>query len=80
MELLRSEPFEVLIAESVKLSITRVIINQSDVYYEVRSANLYHGKVFPALTDDHGIYWKSPDDIHPLFVEQIGKAIEGCDT
>jgi hypothetical protein len=80
MELLRSEPFEVLIAVTVKLSITRVMINQTDVYFEVRSANLYHGKVFPALTDDHGIYWKSPDDIHPIFVEQIGKAIESYDV
>lgn len=79
MEMDKSEPFEVLIATRVKLSVTRVRIDNSS-YFEITTQGKYHGRVYPALCSTFGIYWKSTDDIHPWFVKLLGDAIESYDA
>lgn len=80
MKVQRGEPFEVVIARSVTLSITRVRLDDSAVYFEVWSDEKYHGNIFPALSETRGILWKSTGGIHAIFVQQLGEAIERHDV
>jgi hypothetical protein len=79
MRIDKCEPFEVLIANGVKLSITRVNVEHATAYFEVTTNGDYHGQVYQVTGTDGKASWKSPDDIHPLFVKQIGKAIENIE-
>lgn len=79
MKIDRCEPFEVLIANGLKLFITRVNIQYATAYFEVRSDFDYHGKIYSIANAAGKLSWKSTDDIHPLFVKQIGKAIENIE-
>lgn len=76
MKIDKCEPFEILIANGVKLSITRVNVEHATAYYEIRTNSDYHGQVYSVPGTEGDVRWKTADDIHPLFVKQIGRAIE----
>jgi hypothetical protein len=76
MKIKRSEPFEVFLAETVKILITRVTIDDGKVYFEVSSEEKYHGRIFPALNDSYELYWRTVDDIEEQFVYELGKQID----
>jgi hypothetical protein len=76
MKIQKGKPFEVTIAHSVTLMITRVRVDDTAVYFEVWSKDTYHGNIYPALCETYGISWKSTGGIHAIFVKQLGEAIE----
>lgn len=77
MELSRFNTFEVVLATDIKLNVTNFRSGNELLFYEISSKGIIHGKLFPTLDwITSRIIWQTFDNIDPLFVEQIGDAIE----
>jgi len=72
----REYSFDIVIAASVTLTVTKVRLDDHSTFYEVSHEGVIHGKVFPTVENPPYIIWKTVDEIHPIFVSQIGQAIE----
>ena len=72
----REYSFEIVIVQSVSLTATKVKLGDGTTFYEVTKDGIIYGKLFPTVENPPYIIWKTKDDIHPIFVSQIGLAIE----
>ena len=72
----REYSFEIVIVESVALTVTKIRLGDHSTYYEISRDDIIYGKVFPTVENPPYIIWKTNDEIHPIFVSQIGLAIE----
>lgn len=76
MKIERLESYKIIIALDVMLTVTKIRIGNNALYFEICSEGVIIGNLYPTADIIHRISWHTEDDIDPLFVQQIGQAIE----
>ena len=77
MELSRFNTFEIILGTDIKLNVTNFRSGHELFFYEISSKGIIHGKLSPTFDGiTSRIIWQTFDNIDPLFVKQIGDAVE----
>lgn len=76
---MKDESFTIVIAETVRLQITRYYVN-GDLTYRISSGDKILGSIVPDIDDNLGLIWRTSDNIHPWLLYKIGRQIDSYEA